>query len=859
VIGSQVYEPRGYAATSWSLTTDITVHGEPRGQITVTYAEERPPADEGPFLKEERRLIHHIAERIGLYVLQRELRDERQSWEMVVQQLSARDGQSWKVLVEFLLRTDHELLRRITRKLINHLCWNGIEEAGELLHDDLPEANANQVPWDENRPRRRQALRPTPLLVERTFELAARHLDDAEIVANIQTWINEDKCIFLAQSLENQATTLNEIAEHVLKFRDAAFNESDLSIALRTSLKVGLLQRFFVDRLDFINVAKSYVNLEDFQNLVPDLVLPARSHGRLGGKAAGLFLAAKILESDDEHAELLSNIRTPRTWFVASDGILDFIRTNELNEVNDRKYMEIERVRRDYPFIIQVFKNSGFTQEVSQGLAAVLDQLANRPLIVRSSSLLEDRLGASFSGKYKSLFLANRGPKQERLEALQDAIAEIWASVFGPDPIEYRAERGLLDFHEEMGILIQEVVGTRVGDYFLPAFSGVAFSNNEYRWSPRIRREDGLVRMVAGLGTRAVDRMSDDYPVLVSPGQPGLRANVTVDEVMRYSPRRADVINLKTNAFETVDLTALFRANGERFPLARQLVSLRDGDRLREPLGLEPNWQTDDIVVTFEGLIRGTPFLQQMAAVLGLLRSRMGVPVDVEFAHDGSHLYLVQCRSQSHPEDHLPAVIPHNLARDRIVFSATRYVPNGRVTDIGHVVYVDPEGYARLSTHRELTKVGRAVGKLNSLLPRRRFVLIGPGRWGSRGDIKLGVSVTYSDINNAAMLIEVARSKGNSVPELSFGTHFFQDLVEADIRYLPLYPDEDGVVFRDDFFTQSPNQLRLLLPEFEHLAHVVRVIDVAEQSGGNLLHVLMNGETKEAVGLLGTVDDLGSG
>ncbi len=135
-------------------------------------------------------------------------------------------------------------------------------------------------------------------------------------------------------------------------------------------------------------------------------------------------------------------------------------------------------------------------------------------LIVRSSSLLEDSKGTSFAGKYKSLFIANQGSKQERIAALMDAIAEVYASTFGPDPIGYRMERGLIDFHEEMGIMIQEVVGTRIGRYYMPAFAGVAFSRNEFQWSRRIRREDGLLRMVPGLGTRAVDRVLDDYPIL---------------------------------------------------------------------------------------------------------------------------------------------------------------------------------------------------------------------------------------------------------------------------------------------------------------------------------------------------------
>ena len=144
---------------------------------------------------------------------------------------------------------------------------------------------------------------------------------------------------------------------------------------------------------------------------------------------------------------------------------------------------------------------------------------------------------------------------------------------------------------------------------------------------------------------------------------------------------------------------------------------------------------------------------------------------------------------------------------------------------------MDPEGYSRLGDLSELRDVSRAVGSLNQILPKRQFILMGPGRWGSRGDVKLGVSVTYSDINNTAVLIEIARKKGNYVPDLSFGTHFFQDLVESGIRYLPLYPDDPGVVFNEPFFRKSENILARLLPDLAHLADTVRVIDVPDADG----------------------------
>ena len=193
-------------------------------------------------------------------------------------------------------------------------------------------------------------------------------------------------------------------------------------------------------------------------------------------------------------------------------------------------------------------------------------------------------MGAAFSGKYKSLFLANQGSKQERLDAVMDAIAEVYASTFSPDPIEYRSERGLIDFGEEMGIMIQEVVGKKVGKYYLPAYAGVAVSNNEFRWSPRIKRKDGLVRLVPGLGTRAVDRLSDDYPILVAPGQPNLRVNVTTDEVIRYSPEKIDVINLETNDFETLDIRDFLKEVGYELPAVNKMVSIVDVPSVCTPM-----------------------------------------------------------------------------------------------------------------------------------------------------------------------------------------------------------------------------------------------------------------------------------
>jgi hypothetical protein len=849
-LGGEVYKSSELRETSWVMRAEISSEGEPVGEIAVYYTEERPAADEGPFLKQERRLISAIAERIGLFVMQQRLRRAHRSWENAVQQASEAGHQRWRVLLEFLARSDPGLLARLTRKMINHLCWSGDGGADELLQESLSEEFRSSTAADgENRPLDRTLLRRASDLTDRAFGLAARQLSEGEVITCIQAWINEEKSTFLIKSLENPGSGLAEVGQAIERFEVANINESELPYSVQTSLRVALLRRLFVDQLEFINTAKDFVAVEDFFELVHHLVHPLHSQGKLGGKGAGLFLATQVIRKSPECAELCRNLRVPKTWYVASDGLLDFVHHNNLEEVYNRKYMEIERVRRDYPHLIQIFKSSQCPPAIVRGLAAALDDFEERPLIVRSSSLLEDRVGSAFSGKYKSLFLANQGTKKERLAALIDAIAEVYSSVFSPDPIEYRAERGLLDFREEMGILIQEVVGRRAGRYFAPAFSGVAFGDNDFRWSARIRREDGLVRMVPGLGTRAVDRMSDDYPVLFSPGQPGLRVNVTTDEIVRYSPRRMDVIDLETNDFVTVDAVEFLQEVGESYPNLRGMISVVDQDRIRKPSLLEPDWGTDEVAVTFEGLLDDDPLVTQLRTLLTVLRKKLGFPIDLEFSHDGEDLYLLQCRMQSSSRQHAPAAIPRDIPRESVLFSANRHISNGSVPDITHVVYVDPDEYGRISAVDDLRRVGRAIGKLNRVLPKRQFVLMGPGRWGSRGDIKLGVSVTYSEINNTAVLIEIARRKGDYLPELSFGTHFFQDLVEAEIRYLPLYPDEPGILFNEAFLRRSRNMLSEVAPEFADLEDTIRVIDVPRERGGTILRVLLNADLDEAIGL----------
>jgi hypothetical protein len=839
-------ESPGFQRGPFELRAPITVQGSVRGEIEVVYLENRSTRRENPFHLDQKKLVELAARKLARYA--------EQGPQRVVEEIPQEKRPEWRAVLELLEEIDSSLHSRLLRRLMNHMTKGGVPGVHKMIgqldpalyeEEEQPSNHGSNVPL----PRRQQS--EILKVYQEIVRVASLALEEEELNGLFKQWMRQAKLGYLAIATEKRDVPLVEISQIVDRFcRETREEEPALAPADEMNVRVALVRRFLTDNLKFISIAKNHLSIYDFGRLMGRLTGPSQGNGKMGGKAAGLTLAISILKKVGAGNPLIEDIRTPPAWYITSDGIYDFLRNNSLEDIWSWKFTGIEEIRDNFPYLEQVFKNSYFSLEMYHQLQNILDDLGEGPLIVRSSSLLEDSYGSAFSGKYRSLFLANTGDRKARLDALMDAVAEVYSSVHHPDPIQYRAERGLLDFMEEMGIIIMKVVGKRVGKYFFPAFAGVAFSHNELRWSPRLRREDGLLRMVTGLGTRAVDRVGDDFPVLISPGQPKLRVNTMPEQVLHYAQNNIDVINLESGKFESPEIREVLAQAGEDYPMIEKVMSVYEHGMLRKPHKGMVDARNDALVVNFAGLVESTPFIKQMQEVLRILTEAMGTPVDLEFAHDGEHLYLLQCRPQVQMEDlghvHMPARIPHG----RKLFSASKYVTNGHVEGIRYIVYVDPEGYRSLPTRNDLLAVADAVGRINSLLPRKSFMLMGPGRWGSRGDLTLGVGITYSGINNAAMLVEIARKKGNYVPDLSFGTHFFQDLVEAKIRYLALYPDEEGNLFNEDFFLQSPSVLTEMLPEFARLERVVRLIDLEREHPGCTIEVVMDGEKERALGYI---------
>jgi hypothetical protein len=527
---------------------------------------------------------------------------------------------------------------------------------------------------------------------------------------------------------------------------------------------------------------------------------------------------------------------------------------NGLDSFMNQKYRSLGEIRDEYPVIVDAHLAGRFPPQIVDRLRLVLKSMGTSPLIVRSSSLLEDNFGFAFAGKYNSYFCPNQGTQEENLKQLLEAIKRVFASTLNPDAILYRQKHGLIDYDERMAVLIQRAEGEPYDRYFFPTLAGVAFSHNPFRWNAKIRREDGFLRLVWGLGTRAVERVSNDYPRMIALSHPQLRPETTAQAIRQYSQWYIDVINLEANSLETLPVNDLLRPD---YPYFRYIASVNQGDYLQEILSLGSLSADDQFVLTFNYLTRDRQFIHLMRTALRRLEATYQRPVDVEFVvqiapkypHTEYRLHLLQCRPLSRRAEEEAVAIPRDIPQANTLFTSHRLIPDGRAEDIRYIVYIDPEGYYEIPDPTIKQELGRVIGRLNKRLENERFILMGPGRWGSV-NIDLGVHVTYADIYNTRVLIEMAVAHNGTVPELSYGTHFFQDLVEAGIHSLPLHLGPGGGYFNWEFFRGAPNALAQLSPEDGVLNPYLKVIDVAALPGSRLVNIFMSGTLDEAIGYL---------
>jgi hypothetical protein len=614
-------------------------------------------------------------------------------------------------------------------------------------------------------------------------------------------------------------------------------------------IKVVLIRTLISDQLAYVNIAKDWFTIHDLRQIY----LHRIGSGKIGGKAAGMLLARRILENVAS-PELNTCITIPESYYLGADVTYQFMAVNNLMHWNDQKYKTEHDIRDDYPHIVDDFLAGKFPQEALDEFRTLLKKVGEQPLIVRSSSLLEDNFGTSFAGKYESYFCPNQGTPETNLRNFTHAIQHIYASILNPDALLYRRAKGLQDYDERMAILIQVVQGEQMGRYFLPLGAGVAFSRNQFRWSPQIRREDGFLRLVWGLGTRAVERVGNDYPRLVALSHPLLHPEATPTLVSQYSQRYVDLIDLEDNQLKTLPVVEVLSTD---YPYLRYIAQVFNEGYMLPIRTSVLEGGIHNLVITFDELLRRTPLAGQFRQMLDILEDCYHSPVDTEFTLQVSNPYstqpelnicLLQCRPQSHFKESI-VHLPTSLNPADVVFSTQRLVPSGRVEGITHVIYVSPEGYFSLATEAERTHVGHLVSKLNARLEGKTFITLGPGRWGTENS-DLGVQINYGDIYNTRSLIEISGEGIGAAPEPSFGTHFFQDLIEANIYPLAIYLDDPEIQFNRSFFYDTDNLLPAFLPEAEGCMDTVRLIEVSSFRPGYHLELVMDDEKGQAVAYL---------
>jgi hypothetical protein len=623
---------------------------------------------------------------------------------------------------------------------------------------------------------------------------------------------------------------------------------------------VVLIKAMISDQLAFVRVAKEYLTIDDLKWIRDQRI----GQGKIGGKAAGMVLGAKILQrvlanagqgNGGTQKDGPVRLIVPESYFVGTDVFYEFLAINNLSDYINQKYKPVEQIEKEFPLLEQAHLQGKLPENVVLRLQNILAQVGNRPMVVRSSSLLEDSVDqASFAGMYETVFCANQGSPDENLDALCTAVKRVYASVYNPDVLLYRKKTNLLDYDERMAVMLQVVQGQQYGDYYFPAVAGMAYSRNPFIWNPKLRREDGFARLVVGLGTRAVDRVEEDYPRMVALSHPQLRPEAGAQQVRYYSQYYIDVINLKTNCLETKRIDSVLRGD---YPTLRFLASLDRGDYIGPMFVRDPAVDPRSLVMTFEGLLTNTKFVDHMKTTLKALELAYGRPVDIEFTvsiggeypRPSLELHLLQCRVQTGAETGERVEFPKTLPESDILFATEKLVPTGRLRDIDNIVWVDPFRYAALDVVSGKLQVARVIGHINQRLEGKRFILMGPGRWGSSNP-DLGIKVGYADIYNTKALVEVGMAQGKVRPTLSYGTHFFQDLVESRIFPLAIFPGEPGNPFNKSFFDNALNALPVLLADDARYQDVVKIIDVPAVTGGRVLELIMSGEDGKAVAFL---------
>ena len=479
-------------------------------------------------------------------------------------------------------------------------------------------------------------------------------------------------------------------ATEILEDPDAVKEKQDM---------VETLSRVLIGREKrMLSLVKEYFSLEDLVEIKKRLI----GTGFIGGKSVGMLLARNILRKDptfDWNAEL----EIHDSFYIGSDIFYSYMVQNGW-----WKLLMVQKTDEGYFEVAHELKSKMlygvFPDEVKEQFQLMLEYFGQSPIIVRSSSLLEDAFGNAFAGKYESYFCPNQGTPEERYRNFEEAVRKIFASTMNEDALTYRLQRGMAQEDEQMALLVQRVSGSHRSTYFFPDLAGVGLSYNTFVWQKGMDPKAGMLRIVFGLGTRAVNRVENDYPRIVALDAPLIKPYNNQEDIKRFSQNEVDILNLQENEFQTLPAAELLTDSIEPH---LDLIATRDmaASEYLQSLGKQAK---DVWILTFDELLGSTPFAKTMSRMLKKLEQVYRYPVDIEFtvnfnAQGKPKINLLQCRPFQTKGHYSRVELPEKISKSKILLQQEANFMGGSIYQaISRIIYIDPKGYAGLTSFRKI-------------------------------------------------------------------------------------------------------------------------------------------------------------
>ncbi len=544
--------------------------------------------------------------------------------------------------------------------------------------------------------------------------------------------------------------------------------------------------------------------------------------GMVGGKSCGMLLARAIIRNT--HPDINDVLEPHDSFYVGSDMYYTYIVDNGLWDLRIKQRTPDGYFNLAGEFADRLMEGS-FSETMKEQFVMIIEYYGQDPYIVRSSSILEDGFGNAFAGKYESVFCPNRGNAAERLEEFQNAIRTVYASTMSLSALDYRKRRGLEERDEQMALLIQRVSGSYYGSYYMPCAAGVGYSYSPYRIMKDTDPASGMLRLVMGLGTSAVDRTEGSYPRIVNLDCPEKSSYSSSAERHKYSQGKAEIINMNERTLQRLSYEDL----AQYIPgYLDRLLTEHDFDaeyRLRE-MGTN----RDIKFVSCKGLVTNKELMERMKRMLRCIQEEYEYPVDTEFtiniSESGEYsIDLLQCRPLQIQKGDPGTIIPKEIEKEDILLeSKGSSMGISKASTLDIIVYADPVKYYNMP-YNDKSLVARLIGKINWYYrdKDKHMMLIVPGRVGTSSP-ELGVPTAFSDISAFDIICETEESEAGYNPELSYGSHIFQDLVEAQILYTAVFKDERTLHFNVEKLSACKDITEIFEPQ-DSIKDIIHVYD----------------------------------